>query len=87
MREHKLHNNLSLAIEKGAIQKLRPVLTASLVAILGLLPASLSNGIGAQSQKPFAIAIIGGLLVGTAFTIFLIPLLYKITEENKHENS
>ena len=87
IRQHKLHNNLSLAIEKGAIQKLRPVLTASLVAILGLLPASLSNGIGAQSQKPFAIAIIGGLLVGTAFTIFLIPLLYKITEENKHENS
>ena len=87
IRQHKLHHNLSLAIEKGAIQKLRPVLTASLVAILGLLPASLSNGIGAQSQKPFAIAIIGGLLVGTAFTIFLIPLLYKITEENKHENS
>ena len=87
IKQHKLHHNLSLAIEKGAIQKLRPVLTASLVAILGLLPASLSNGIGAQSQKPFAIAIIGGLLVGTAFTIFLIPLLYKITEENKHENS
>lgn len=87
IRQHKLHHNLSLAIEKGAIQKLRPVLTASLVAILGLLPASLSNGIGAQSQKPFAIAIIGGLLFGTAFTIFLIPLLYKITEENKHENS
>lgn len=87
IRQHKLHHNLSLAIEKGAIQKLRPVLTASLVAILGLLPASLSNGIGAQSQKPFAIAIIGGLLVGTVFTIFLIPLLYKITEENKHENS
>ena len=87
IRQHKLHHNLSLAIEKGAIQKLRPVLTASLVAILGLLPASLSNGIGAQSQKPFAIAIIGGLLVGTAFTIFLIPLLYKITEGNKHENS
>lgn len=87
IRQHKLHHNLSLAIEKGAIQKLRPVLTASLVAILGLLPASLSNGIGAQSQRPFAIAIIGGLLVGTAFTIFLIPLLYKITEENKHENS
>ena len=87
IKQHKLHHNLSLAIEKGAIQKLRPVLTASLVAILGLLPASLSNGIGAQSQRPFAIAIIGGLLVGTAFTIFLIPLLYKITEGNKHENS
>lgn len=63
---------------KGARQKLRPVLIASSVAILGLLPASVSNGIGAQSQKPFAIAIIGGLFVGTLFTIFLIPLLFKI---------
>lgn len=87
IRQNKLSTNLISAIEKGAIQKLRPVLTASLVAILGLLPAALSNGIGAQSQKPFAIAIIGGLSVGTFFTIFLIPLLYKITKEIKHENS
>lgn len=68
---------------KGAVQKLRPVLTASSVAILGLLPAALSNGIGAQSQKPFAIAIIGGLSLGTAFTIFLIPLLFKIVAYNQ----
>lgn len=87
IRQNKLNTSLISAIEKGAIQKLRPVLTASLVAILGLLPAALSNGIGAQSQKPFAIAIIGGLSVGTFFTIFLIPLLYKITKEIKHENS
>lgn len=87
IRQNKLNTNLISAIEKGAIQKLRPVLTASLVAILGLFPAALSNGIGAQSQKPFAIAIIGGLSVGTFFTIFLIPLLYKITKEIKHENS
>lgn len=87
IRQNKSNTNLISAIEKGAIQKLRPVLTASLVAILGLLPAALSNGIGAQSQKPFAIAIIGGLSVGTFFTIFLIPLLYKITKEIKHENS
>ena len=87
IRQNELNTNLISAIEKGAIQKLRPVLTASLVAILGLLPAALSNGIGAQSQKPFAIAIIGGLSVGTFFTIFLIPLLYKITKEIKHENS
>lgn len=87
IRQNKLNTNLISAIEKGAIQKLRPVLTASLVAILGLLPAALSNEIGAQSQKPFAIAIIGGLSVGTFFTIFLIPLLYKITKEIKHENS
>jgi len=68
---------------KGSIQKLRPVLIASSVAILGLVPAALSNGIGAQSQKPFAIAIIGGLFVGTMFTIFLIPLLFKIVMYNQ----
>lgn len=87
IRQNKVNHNLTEAVIRGAVQKLRPVLTASFVAILGLLPAALSNGIGAQSQKPFAIAIIGGLSFGTAFTIFLIPLLYKITGENKNEIS
>lgn len=87
IKQNKICKDIKTAVTQGAILKLRPVLTASLVAILGLLPASLSNGIGAQSQKPFAIAIIGGLSFGTAFTIFLIPLLYKITGENKNEIS
>lgn len=87
IRKNKNNHNLTEAVIRGAVQKLRPVLTASFVAILGLLPAALSNGIGAQSQKPFAIAIIGGLSFGTIFTIFLIPLLYKITGENKNEIS
>lgn len=87
IRQNKNNHNLTEAVIRGAVQKLRPVLTASFVAILGLLPAALSNGIGAQSQKPFAIAIIGGLSFGTVFTIFLIPLLYKITGENKNEIS
>lgn len=87
IRQNKTNHNLTEAVIRGAVQKLRPVLTASFVAILGLLPAALSNGIGAQSQKPFAIAIIGGLSFGTAFTIYLIPLLYKITGENKNEIS
>ena len=87
IRQNKNNHNLTEAVIRGSVQKLRPVLTASFVAILGLLPAALSNGIGAQSKKPFAIAIIGGLSFGTAFTIFLIPLLYKITGENKNEIS
>ena len=49
------------------------------------MPAALSNGIGAQSQKPFAITIIGGLTFGTVITIFLVPLLYKLTKEKKCE--
>ena len=87
IRQYSLNKkNLTQTVITGALEKFRPVLTASLVAILGLLPAALSNGIGAQSQKPFAIAIIGGLSFGTIFTIFLIPLLYKLTGEHNNEN-
>jgi cobalt-zinc-cadmium resistance protein CzcA len=87
LRQHSKYKVPDLAIIKGSVEKLRPVLCASTVAILGLLPAALSNGIGAQSQKPFAIAIIGGLFVGTSFTIFLIPLLFKMMViPNKRRN-
>lgn len=83
IRHEKLYKSKLEGLVVGAVQKLRPVLTATSVAILGLIPAALSNGIGAQSQKPFAIAIIGGLFVGTSFTIFLIPLLYKLTQSKE----
>ena len=85
IRQKRYRDDLRRAVMNGALNKLRPVLTASLVAALGLLPAALSNGIGAQSQKPFAIAIIGGLSMGTAFTIFLIPLLFKLTNKEQNE--
>jgi len=83
IRHSKIIKEGKKGLIKGSVEKLRPVLTASSVAILGLVPAALSNGIGAQSQKPFAIAIIGGLSVGTLFTIFLIPLLFKIIYYDK----
>lgn len=83
IRHSKITKDGIQGLLKGSVQKLRPVLTAASVAILGLVPAALSNGIGAQSQKPFAIAIIGGLFLGTGFTIFLIPLLFKIITYNK----
>jgi len=63
------------AIIKGAETRLRPILMAGVVAILGLVPAALSNGIGAQSQKPFAIVIIGGLLSATFLSILIIPVV------------
>jgi heavy metal efflux system protein len=47
-----------------------------LVATLGLLPAALSHGIGSDSQRPFAIVIVGGLMAGLAISIFLLPTLY-----------
>ena len=47
-----------------------------LVATLGLLPAALSHGIGSDSQRPFAIVIVGGLMAGLLMSIFLLPALY-----------
>lgn len=78
IKHRKMYENKLDALIKGSVQKLRPVLITASIVILGLLPAAMSNEIGAQSQKPFAITIIGGIAFGTAFRIFLIPLLFKI---------
>src|SRR4030088_3116582 len=63
------------AIE-GAVLRLRPIMMTSLVATLGLLPAALSTGIGSDSQRPFAIVIVGGLIAALIMSIFLLPTLY-----------
>jgi cobalt-zinc-cadmium resistance protein CzcA len=63
------------AIE-GAVLRLRPILMTMLVATLGLLPAALSHGIGSDSQRPFAIVIVGGLVGALVINIFLLPTLY-----------
>jgi heavy metal efflux system protein len=63
------------AIE-GAVLRLRPIMMTMLVATLGLLPAALSHAIGSDSQRPFAIVIVGGLIADLVMSIFLIPTLY-----------
>jgi cobalt-zinc-cadmium resistance protein CzcA len=63
------------AIE-GAVLRLRPIMMTMLVATLGLLPAALSHAIGSDSQRPFAIVIVGGLLVNLAMSIFILPTMY-----------
>ena len=60
----------------GAVLRLRPIMMTMLVATLGLLPAALSRGIGSDSQRPFAIVIVGGLIGALALSIFLLPTLY-----------
>jgi len=60
----------------GAVLRLRPIMMTMLVATLGLLPAALSHAIGSDSQRPFAIVIVGGLMVNLAMSIFLLPTLY-----------
>jgi heavy metal efflux system protein len=63
------------AIE-GAVLRLRPIMMTMLVATLGLLPAAVSHGIGSDSQRPFAIVIVGGLISDLFMSIFLLPTLY-----------
>jgi len=63
------------AIE-GAVLRLRPIMMTSLVATFGLLPAAMSHGIGSDSQRPFAIVIVGGLIAALIMSIFLLPTLY-----------
>jgi cobalt-zinc-cadmium resistance protein CzcA len=64
------------AVRDGALARLRPVLMTALMAMLGLFPAALSTGVGAEATKPFALAIIGGLLTATLATLTLLPALY-----------
>jgi cobalt-zinc-cadmium resistance protein CzcA len=61
---------------EGAVLRLRPIMMTMLVATLGLLPAATSHGIGSDSQRPFAIVIVGGLLAALSINVFLLPTLY-----------
>ncbi len=61
---------------EGAVIRLRPIMMTMLVATLGLLPAALSHGIGSDSQRPFAIVIVGGLVGALVTGVFLLPTLY-----------
>ena len=63
------------AIE-GAVARLRPILMTALMAGLGLLPAALSHGIGSETQRPFAVVIVGGIVSATLFTLLLLPLAF-----------
>ena len=64
------------AAVEGAVLRLRPIIMTMLVATLGLLPAATSHDIGSDSQRPFAIVIVGGLASGLILSIFLLPTLY-----------
>jgi cobalt-zinc-cadmium resistance protein CzcA len=64
------------AAVEGAVLRLRPIMMTMLVATLGLLPAATSHGIGSDSQRPFAIVIVGGLVGALLISVFLLPTLY-----------
>lgn len=69
------HAILDAAVE-GSVQRLRPIMMTMLVASIGLLPAATSHAIGSDSQRPFAIVIVGGLVAALILGIFLLPTLY-----------
>jgi cobalt-zinc-cadmium resistance protein CzcA len=67
------------ATHEAALMRLRPIMMTALVACLGLLPAALSTGVGSDTQKPFAIVIVAGLLSRLLLGFFIIPVLYQST--------
>lgn len=71
------------AVEGGALARLRAVLMTALLAALGLLPAALSHAIGAETQRPLAIVVIGGLASATVLTLFVLPALYVLVEDRR----
>ena len=72
---------LKAAIE-GAVSRLRPIIMTALMAGLGLMPAALSHGIGSETQRPFAVVIVAGIVSATFFTLLLLPLAYPYFHEN-----
>jgi cobalt-zinc-cadmium resistance protein CzcA len=60
----------------GAVSRLRPVLMTAITSALGLIPMLLSNGVGAEIQKPLASVIVGGLVTATFLTLFVLPVLF-----------
>ena len=64
------------AIIQGSLKRVRPVMITAMTAILGLLPAAFSTRIGAQTQRPLAIVVVGGMLSTLLLTRYLMPVLY-----------
>ena len=65
------------AVREGALLRLRPVLMTASVTVFGILPMLLSRGVGAETQRPLATVIVGGLITSTALTLLLLPLMYE----------
>lgn len=77
---------IEMAVVKGAVLRLRPVLITASVAALGLVPMLFATGPGSEIQKPLAAVVIGGLASSTLLTLFLLPALYKVCEREKEKD-
>lgn len=82
INERRRHGEpIEIAVPRAGRIRLRPILMTTLTTVVGLLPMALAFGVGTEANQPLAIAVIGGLLVSTFFTLVLIPTLYVIFEE------
>ncbi|HEX6614011.1 MAG TPA: efflux RND transporter permease subunit, partial [Rhodanobacteraceae bacterium] len=70
--------SIDAAIREGAILRLRPIMMTALVAALGLLPAAIATGVGTDSQRPFALVIVWGMLSRLVIGVFVMPALYAL---------
>ena len=75
-RQRELFPNIEDAVKMGGKNRLRPVLMTAFVASLGFLPMAIGSGEGAEVQRPLAIVVIGGLLLATCLTLYLLPIFY-----------
>ncbi len=75
--------DLTTSVMEGAVLRLRPIIMTALMAGMGLLPAALSHGIGSETQRPFAVVIVGGIISATLFTIVLLPILFPVFVREK----
>jgi cobalt-zinc-cadmium resistance protein CzcA len=75
---------LDTALLEGSVEKLRAILMAALLALFGLLPMALSTGIGSETQKPFALVIVGGMVTTLFVTLFVLPMIYRATAAEKY---
>ena len=80
-----LQQGLSIreAVKQGTALRLRPVLMTASIAIFGLVPMLLSSGVGAETQRPLATVVVGGLFTSTALTLLLLPLMYEWVENRR----
>jgi cobalt-zinc-cadmium resistance protein CzcA len=75
------------AVRNGAMSRVRPVVMTALMAALGLLPMALSQEVGAETSRPFAVVIIGGLATATFVTLLILPILYPWFENKPASHS
>jgi cobalt-zinc-cadmium resistance protein CzcA len=80
LKKSRMQNNISIVL-RGTQRRLRPVLMTAFVASFGFLPMAISNGAGAEVQRPLATVVIGGLILATFLTLFVLPILYIVFEK------